>query len=33
VEGRVLPIKPEIPEIGHHGNPIRHEIEFEFLLG
>jgi GNAT superfamily N-acetyltransferase len=26
-------IKPEIPETGNHGIPIRHEIEFEFLLG
>jgi ribosomal protein S18 acetylase RimI-like enzyme len=25
-------IKPEIPETGNHGIPLRHEIEFEFPL-
>ncbi|HET7580108.1 MAG TPA: GNAT family N-acetyltransferase [Bacillales bacterium] len=30
VEARA--IKPEIPEIGNDGIPIRHEIEFEFNL-
>ncbi len=26
-------LKPEIPESGYNDIPIRHEIEFEFLLG
>jgi GNAT superfamily N-acetyltransferase len=26
------PLKPELPETGNHGIPIRHEIEFEFPL-
>jgi ribosomal protein S18 acetylase RimI-like enzyme len=25
-------LKPELPEIGNHGIPIRHEIEFEYPL-
>ena len=25
-------LKPEIPLIGEHGIPLRHEIEFEFVL-
>jgi N-acetylglutamate synthase-like GNAT family acetyltransferase len=25
-------LKPELPDIGSHGIPIRHEIEFEFPL-
>ena len=26
------PLKPEIPETGNHGIPLRHEIEFEYPL-
>ena len=29
---RARAIKPEIPETGNHGIPIRHEIEFEAPL-
>ena len=25
-------LKPELPELGNHGIPIRHEIEFEYPL-
>ncbi|MDD3243712.1 MAG: GNAT family N-acetyltransferase [Eubacteriales bacterium] len=27
------PLKPSIPTVGMHGIPIRHELEFEMLLG
>ncbi len=26
------PLKPELPETGNHGIPIKHEIEFEYPL-
>jgi ribosomal protein S18 acetylase RimI-like enzyme len=29
---RARSMKPEIPETGNHGIPLRHEIEFEFPL-
>ena len=25
-------LKPEIPLVGEHGIPLRHEIEFEMIL-
>jgi ribosomal protein S18 acetylase RimI-like enzyme len=29
---RARELKPEIPEVGNHGIPVRHEIEFEYPL-
>jgi GNAT superfamily N-acetyltransferase len=29
---RARALKPEIPETGNHGIPVRHEIEFEYPL-